>query len=77
MSRRWSEEEIEEAVDGVIEEIEAHDLAGADVPRSNTIEFYDAIIARCVTSRDGIKHELERDGEGDDSVSEEDSDDES
>jgi hypothetical protein len=46
MARKVPEHEIEEAVDAVMEELDGHELAGADVSPRTSIEFWDAIRER-------------------------------
>lgn len=60
-----AEDEIEEAADSIMDEINDHELMNPSVTmRSTSIAFLETIIERCQESRSALREELEAEGEG-------------
>jgi len=56
-------DEVDEAAESILQEIDEHIFASESVPRTTTIDFYKSIIALCKERVETTAAELEAEGE--------------
>jgi len=52
------DDEVDEAIEEIVTQINEHKLAGSDVPQEASVEFYVGIADRCRAMAEAIREEM-------------------